>query len=63
MTLENYRSREIPEYYDWMYLDGFTPDEILYALHKKMNRQQAEQEELADSIDSIKIKSEVKIKR
>ena len=46
MTLENYRFREIPEYYDWMYLDGFTPDEILYALHKKMNRQQAEQEEL-----------------
>ena len=63
MTLENYRSREIPEYYDWMYLDGFTPDEILYALNKKMNRQQAEQEELADSVDSIKIKSEVKIKR
>lgn len=63
MTLENYRFREIPEYYDWMYLNGFTPDEILYALHKKMNRQQAEQEELADSVDSIKIKSEVKIKR
>lgn len=63
MTLENYRFREIPEYYDWMYLDGFTPDEILYALHKKMNRQQAEQEELADSVDSVKIKSEVKIKR
>lgn len=63
MTLENYRFREIPEYYDWMYLDGFTPDEILYALHKKMDRQQAEQEELADSVDSIQIKSEVKIKR
>ena len=63
MTLENYRFREIPEYYEWMYLDGFTPDEILYALHKKMNRQQAEQEELADSVDSIKVKSEVKIKR
>lgn len=63
MTLENYRFREIPEYYDWMYLDGFTPEEILYALHKKMDRQQAEQEELADSVDSIKIKSEVKIKR
>ena len=63
MTLENYRFREIPEYYDWMYLDGFTPDEILYALHKKMNIQQAEQEELAYSVDSIKVKSEVKIKR
>ena len=63
MTLENYRFREIPEYYDWMYLDGFTPDEILYALHKKMDRQQTEQEELTDSVDSIKIKSEVKIKR
>lgn len=63
MTLENYRFREIPEYYDWMYLDGFTPDEILYALHEKMNRQQAEQEELADSVDSIKVKSEVKKKK
>ena len=63
MTLENYRFREIPEYYDWMYLDGFTPDEILYALHKKMDRQQAEQEALADSVDSVKIKSEVQIKR
>ena len=63
MTLLDDHYRKVPEYYDWMYLDGFTPDEILYALHKKMDRQQAEQEELADSVDSIKIKSEVKIKR
>ena len=62
MTLENYRSREIPEYYDWMYLDGFTPDEILYALHKKMDREQAEREAVADSGITVKIKSEVKIK-
>ena len=62
MTLENYRFREIPEYYDWMYLDGFTPDEILYALHKKMDREQAEREAVADSGITVKIKSEVKIK-
>lgn len=53
----------MPEYYDSMCMDGYTPEQIRYALHKKMDRQQAEQEELADSVDSVKIKSEVKIKR
>ncbi len=55
--------KDVPEYYDSMCMDGYTPEQIRYALHKKMNRQQAEQEEIADSVDSIKIKSEVKIKR
>mgnify|MGYP003301659548 CR=1 FL=1 len=31
--------RRIPEYYDTMYLDGYTPYEILYATHKKMFRE------------------------
>lgn len=30
--------RRIPEYYDTMYLDGYTPYEILYAVRKKMHR-------------------------
>lgn len=28
----------IPEYYDTMYLDGYTPDEIMMAMHKKIRR-------------------------
>ena len=63
MSLIDDYFKGVPEYYDSMCMDGYTPEQIRYALHKKMNRQQAEQEELADSVDSVKIKSEVKIKR
>ena len=62
MTLLDDHYRKVPEYYDWMYLDGFTPDEILYALHKKMDREQAEREAVADFGITVKIKSEVRIK-
>lgn len=62
MTLLDDHCRKVPEYYDWMYFDGFTPDEILYALHKKIDREQAEREALADSVVTIKVKSEVRIK-
>lgn len=34
--------RHIPEYYDEMYQDGFTPDEIMYAVKKKMDREYRE---------------------
>ena len=62
MTLLDDHYRKIPEYYDWMYLDGFTPDEVLCAFHKKIDREQAEREALADSVITVKIKSEVRIK-
>ena len=39
--------RRIPEYYDTMYLDGYTPYEILYATRKKMNREYQEREAVA----------------
>ena len=66
MTLAEYHFRKVPEYYDWMYLDGFTPEEIMYALRKKMNREIAEREasgETPPSFDAVKINSEVKIKK
>ena len=53
----------MPEYYGWMYLDGYTPEEILYAIHRKMDREQAEREALNEGFDSIKVKSEVKLKK
>ena len=34
--------RHVPEYYDEMYQDGFTPDEIMYAVKKKMDREYKE---------------------
>ena len=36
--------KRIPEYYDSMYLDGYTPYEILYAARKKMFREYQERE-------------------
>ena len=38
--------RRIPEYYDTMYLDGYTPYEILYAVRKKMHREYLVREEV-----------------
>ena len=69
MTLSEYYDRQIPDYYDSMYLDGFTPDQILHAAHRKMVReyearkaaQRAEAE--ANEIPNVKIISEVKIRR
>ena len=43
MNYRDYFDR-IPEYYPTMYMDGYTPTEILHATHKLMNRQFAEQE-------------------
>lgn len=39
--------RRIPEYYDTMYLDGYTSYEILYATRKKMRREYLERQEAA----------------
>ena len=36
MTLEEYVNRKMPEYYDTMYLDGYTPQEIYNAHRRKM---------------------------
>ena len=55
--------KNVPDYYDWMYLDGYTPEEILYAFHRKMDREQEEREALNEGFDSIKVKSEVKLKK
>ena len=69
MTLFDYYDSKIPDYYDTMYMDGYTPEQILYAGHRKMVReiearkaaQRAEAE--ANEIPNVKIISEVKIRR
>lgn len=65
MSLSDYYDSKIPDYYDTMYLDGYTPDQILYSVHRKMVREiearkRAKAE--ANEIPNVKIVSEVKIK-
>ena len=31
--------KQLPEYYPTMYLDGYTPTEILFAMRKQMRRE------------------------
>ena len=45
MSIFDYKYRKVPEYYDTMYLDGFTPDEIHYAMRRKMKRDIEEREQ------------------
>lgn len=66
MTLSEYMSRQVPEYYDWMYLDGYTPEQILYAKHRQMyndylSRKEA-QKEPEFVIPNITFKSVVRVK-
>ena len=68
MSLSDYYNRQIPEYYNTMYMDGYTPEQIMYAARKKMQRmyevreaaKRAKAEE--NEIPTVKIVSEVKIK-
>ena len=53
-----YWSRKIPEYYPTMYMDGFSPEQISWALKKKMYADYLERQ----TIDKIHITTEVKIK-
>ena len=62
MTLADYYYRKVPEYYHYMYLDGYTPDEIMYAARKKFNREYAERLARENEVDSFKITSEVKVR-
>ena len=45
MTLVDYYDRQIPEYYPTMYMDGYTPEQILHAVHRKMVHEYLEREE------------------
>ena len=42
--------KRIPEYYDTMYMDGYTPYEILYATRKKMFREYQERQAAAQRV-------------
>ena len=68
MSLLNSYYQNVPEYYKTMYMDGYSPEQILHAAHKKMMRQVEEREAAQrakaeeNEIPNVKIISEVKIK-
>ena len=64
MNYSKFQNRNIPEYYNWMHLDGYTPQEILYAYHKKMLKDYDDRMAAGEEaeIGEVKITSEVKVK-
>ena len=58
MTVYDYQNRNVPEYSRWMYLDGYSAKEIMYAFRKSIAKEIQERQ----MVDEIKIVSEVKVK-
>lgn len=71
MVIDGVQPRLLPEYYDNMYQDGYTPYEILEAKHRQLynNAAVAEPERAARETDydfmptDVHFSTEVKIKR
>ena len=61
--------KQIPDYYPTMYRDGYSPEQIMYAAHRKLRREceareaakRAEAE--ANEIPEVRITSKVVIKK
>ena len=61
MTLYEQINRNIPEYQPTMYMDGYTPEEIRFALRRKMLENIESQEEDKEP-QTVKVISEVKVR-
>ena len=57
MSLIDEYFKNVPEYYDTMYADGFTPEQILYAKRRQMNEALEEEDD-----DEITITTELRKK-
>ena len=62
MSLMDQYMKHVPEYYHLMYLDGYTPTEIRYALQKMIDKQLAERRQ-EDQEEEITITTEVRTKK
>ena len=60
MSIYDNYMEHIPDYYPAMYLDGFTPEQILMATRRQMLEKQEERETAMPT--DIHITSEVKIR-
>lgn len=63
MTLYEYQTRKLPNYYHSMYLDGFTPEETLFAHRQSMIRRLKGTQEVEEDFTEIKINSEMRMKK
>ena len=63
MTLVDYYDRQIPEYYPTMYMDGYTPEQILHAVHRKMVREYLEREAEKETEKQIEKQIEKQVKK
>ena len=61
MTIMERLNDNIPEYSRYMYLEGYTSEQIMTAVHRKLLREATERME-AEEIPVVKIISEVRIK-
>lgn len=57
-----YNGKVLPDYYDTMYLDGYTPDEIMVASHRTMRKRLEALRREREQVNEIKISSMIKIK-
>lgn len=60
MNYAEFLNRDVPDYYDTMYMDGYTPEQILIA-HRKMMREMLLEDEEEQEND-FSIVSQVKVK-
>ena len=69
MTLYEYLDSKIPDYYPTMYRDGYSPEQIIHAAHRKIIRdheaREAAKREAAEAneIPEVKITGKVVIKK
>ncbi len=62
LDLELY-GKVLPDYYDTMYLDGYTPEQILEALSRTMTKRDLARQWEREAISDVKITSEVRVKK
>ena len=62
--IDKMRGSRIPDYYDGMYLDGYSPAEIVEAAHNSIIKQHmaAEEKKASEVPLNVHIQSEVKTK-
>lgn len=59
--MKDFLYKNIPDYYKTMYLDGYTPEQILVAARKTFYQEYIDSKDSAE-LDRLHITSEVKIK-
>ncbi len=57
-----YNGKVLPDYYDTMYLDGYTPDEITVAHRRTMRKWLEARRKEREQVDEIKISSKITLK-